>query len=191
MCATKAAGRPRDPQADQAILDAATELLIEVGFGRLSVDTVASRAGVGKATIYRRWRSKTELLRAALGLLPEPDASSDAGDLRSDLKSLLAAEVANFVESDAGDLMPQLIAEAHFDPELRGVLHAKSQARRAVVRQVLERAQQRGELRDGLDLEVAIDMVTAPIFIRRLITDAPITPEATDEAVEILIRGIT
>jgi AcrR family transcriptional regulator len=189
VVATKG-GRPRSPQADQAILDATTQLLIEGGFGRLSVDAVAARAGVGKATIYRRWRSKPELLRATLARIKETTEGTDTGDLRSDLRAFLRAMVDHFVDSEAAHLMPQLAAEAQFDPQLRELLYSNSRARRDVVRQILERARLRGELRDDLDFEVVIDLLTAPIFIRKLITGAPINAHATDEAVEMLLRGI-
>ena len=189
VVATKG-GRPRSAQADLAILDATTQLLIEGGFGRLSVDAVAARAGVGKATIYRRWRSKPELLRATLARIKETTEGTDTGDLRSDLRAFLHAMVDHFVDTEAAHLMPQLAAEAQFDPELRALLHSNSRVRRAAVREILERARSRGELREGLDLEVAIDLLTAPIFIRKLITGAPINSQTADQAVEMLLRGI-
>lgn len=183
-------GRPRNAGADLAILDATTQLLIEGGFGRLSVDAVAARAGVGKATIYRRWRSKTELLRATLARLKETTEGTDTGDVRSDLRAFLRASVEHFVDSEAAHLMPQLCAEAQFDAELRELLHTNSKGRRDAIRQILERAQRRGELRTDLDFDVVIDMLTAPIFIRKLITGAPIDTYATDAAVELLLPGI-
>lgn len=187
---TAKGGRPLDPQAGQAILDATTQLLIEGGFRRLSVDAVATRAGTSKATIYRRWRSKSELLRATLARLKETTEGTDTGDLHSDLQAFLRAAVDHFVDSEGAHLMPQLCAEAQFDPEIRELLHSNSRLRRDVVRQILERARGRGELRDDLDFEVVIDMLTAPIFIRKLITGAPIDAHVTDEAVELLLRGI-
>lgn len=183
-------GRPRDAQADLAILDATTELLIECGFGRLSVDAVAARAGVGKATIYRRWRTKSELLHAALARIEETPDVADTGDLRGDLRALLRWLVEHFVDSQAADLMPLLVTEARFDPELRELRHEFARQGRGVVRQILERAKLRGELRDGLDLEVAVDMLIAPIFIRKLITDAAVDTRATDEAIDMLVNGI-
>lgn len=183
-------GRPRNAHADLAILDATTQLLIEVGFARLSVNAVAARAGVGKATIYRRWRSKTELLRTTLARIKEATEGTDTGDLRRDLQAFLRASVEHFVDSEGAHLMPQLCAEAQFDAELRALLHANSRSRRDVVHQILDRARRRGELRDNLDFEVIVDMLTAPIFIRKLITGAPVDTRATDEAVDLLLGGI-
>jgi hypothetical protein len=120
----------------------------------------------------------------------ESTEGTDTGGLRSDLQAFLRAAVDHFVDSEAAHLMPQLCAEAQFDPEIREVLHANSRMRRDVVRQILERASRRGELRDDLDFEIMIDMLTAPIFIRKLVTGAPINARTTDEAVEMLLRGI-
>jgi AcrR family transcriptional regulator len=183
-------GRPRSAAADQAILDATTRLLIEGGFRRLSVDAVATRAGVGKATIYRRWRSKSELLRATLARVEETPEFVDSGNLRRDLQALLRWLVEHFVDSDAADLMPLLVTESRFDPALRDLRNSVSQRGRDVVRQILDRARSRGDLADDLDLEVVIDMLIAPIFIRRLITGAPITTHDTDAAVDLLLHGI-
>lgn len=184
-------GRPRDEGAGQAILDATTQLLIEGGFGRLSVDAVAARAGVGKATIYRRWSSKAELIRATLARFKDAAQSVDTGDLRTDLQEFLRLSVEEFVESPAAHLMPQLAAEAQSDPEVRELLNQYAKGRRGVIGDILQRAEARGELRGDLDLEVVIDMLIAPIFVRKLITGAPITSEATDEAIDQLLRGVT
>lgn len=185
-------GRPRDAEADQAILDATTQLLIEGGFGRLSVRAVAARAGVGKATIYRRWPSKTELLRATLAGIDarETAEAADTGDLRGDLRALLRAMAVHFVDSEAAHLMPQLAAEAQFDAELRALLHSYAATRRDLAHRILERARDRGELRDDLDAEVVVDLITAPVFIRKLITGGAINAQVTDAAVDVVVRGI-
>jgi AcrR family transcriptional regulator len=185
-------GRPRDVQADEAILDATTRLLIEGGFGRLSVRAVAARAGVGKATIYRRWPSKTELLRATLARIDarETAEAADTGDLRGDLRALMRTMAVHFVDSEAAHLMPQLVAEAQFDHDLRELLHSYAEGRRNLAHQVLERARRRGELRVDVDPEVVVDLITAPVFIRKLITGGPITEKVTDGAVELIVQGI-
>jgi len=183
-------GRPFDAQTGQAILDATTQLLIEVGYGRLRVDAVAARAGVSKATIYRRWRSKSELLRATLSQVEETVPIADTGDLRRDLQALMRTAVVEFVDSEAADLMPQLSAEAQIDPEVREFLHSYARTRRGAVREILERAQHRGDVRDDLDLEVVIDMLTAPIFVRKLITGASINTRAIDDAIDVVLRGV-
>jgi AcrR family transcriptional regulator len=183
-------GRPFDAKTGDAILDATIQLVIEGGFGRLRVDAVAARAGVSKATIYRRWRSKSELLHAMLSRIKETVQSADTGDLRTDLQALLRGAVDEFVHSESAQLMPQLSAEAQFNPEVRELLHSYARERRGVAREIFERAGARGELRDHLDLEVVIDMLTAPIFIRTLITGDPIDTHAIDETIDLLLRGI-
>lgn len=184
------AGRPRSAAADDAILDATTALLIERGFGRLGVDAVAARAGVGKATIYRRWRSRADLIRAALARFETAPEGVDTGDLRTDLRLYLRQAVEEFVDTPAARLMPQLSAEAQVDPELRDVLHANAQARRQILVDILDRARRRGDLRDDLDVEVVVDLLTAPIFVRKLITGAPIDVHTTDAAIDVVLPGI-
>ncbi len=183
-------GRPRDPNAEQAILDATVAQLLEVGFGRLSVDAVAARAGVGKATIYRRWRSKDDLLHAAISRLDATGQVVDTGDLQSDLRTILRWLTAHFGNSNVADLMPLLVAEARFDAGLRAVQHSVAREGRGVVQQILELARRRGELRDDLDDEVVIDLLIAPIFLRKLLTGAPVTVAATDAAIELVVRAI-
>jgi AcrR family transcriptional regulator len=183
-------GRPFDAKTGDAILDATIQLVIEGGFGRLRVDAVAARAGVSKATIYRRWRSKSELLHAMLSRIEETVQRPDTGDLRTDLQVLLRGAVDEFVESESAQLMPQLSAEAQFNPDVRALLHSYARERRAAAGEIFERAGARGELRDDLDLEVVIDMLTAPIFIRKLITGGPIDSHVIDETIELLLRGV-
>ena len=110
MVSPKRPGRPRDEGAAQAILTATMELMAEVGFAGVTVDGVAQRAGVGKATIYRRWKSKERLVLDAIGAstepAPVPDTGSVAGDLRGDLRTdgrvAVAARAAQPLDGDGG-----------------------------------------------------------------------------------------
>jgi AcrR family transcriptional regulator len=183
-------GRPRDERAEKAIIDATIALVGEVGFGNLTVDAVAARAGVGKATIYRRWSSKPELLLAALNCIAHEVDAPDTGSLVGDLAGLWGNIADHVRNSEAGRAMPSLVAEAECNPELRAVLHRFVDRRRAVTRGVLERAQQRGEVRDDIDLELVIDMFSGPIFYRRLLSGAPIHRSDGERFVQLLLTGI-
>ena len=104
------AGRPRSEEAHNAILDATLELLVEVGFSALTVEGVATRAGVGKATIYRRWPSKLPLVVEAFGRLPALE-EADTGDLVEDLKRMLRGYLQLFNSSPLAAVLPSLAGE--------------------------------------------------------------------------------
>lgn len=163
-------GRPRDARCDQAILQATLDLLAEAGAGGLSIDGVAARAGVGKATIYRRWSSKEALLLEALGTGTATLVSPDTGSLRGDLDEYFAALIDRFRQNEGSDVLPHLIAAACYDPEVRVSLDAYLNARQRPLRQILQRAQQRGEIAAAVDLKVIVDVLVGPVVYRQLMT---------------------
>ena len=114
---TQAAGRPRSEEAHPALLDATLELLVEVGFSALTVEGVASRAGVGKATIYRRWASKLPLVVEAFGQLPGFE-EVDTGNLAEDLKQMLRGYIQVFNSTPLASALPSLAGERAHNPEL-------------------------------------------------------------------------
>ena len=183
-------GRPRDAGAEPAILDAAIDLVAEVGFGGLTVDAVAARAGVGKATIYRRWSSKGDLLLAAMEAAHEEMQEPDTGSLRGDLIAVWEHLADHVFESAAGRAMPALVAEAETNAELADLLHRFVHDRRTKTRTIFDRALQRGEVGSGFDVELAIDMVCSPIFYRRLLSGAPIRSGDGRRVVAMLLDGL-
>jgi AcrR family transcriptional regulator len=174
-------GRPRNAQAEQAILEATVAILSEVGFNHLSIEAVAARAGVGKPTIYRRWPSKPELVLDAVKRLAPPFPTADTGDPRSDLRrivpelifSLTSSPVVRAMISLAGDAdMARRLDEQYLTP------------RRAAIADILQRAVAAGELRADIDIEMAIDlMVGAPVY-RWLVTAQPVDPAAARRVVD-------
>jgi len=170
-----AAPRWRSRRAESAILEATVALLGEVGFAGLTIDGIAARAGVGKATIYRHWSSKAEVAVAAFTAFVPPLADPDTGAFADDVRVVLLAIVDGLTRSPLAGILPSLVEAAERDPELERLFTEFGRGRRAVLRAVFERAAARGELRDGLDIEVAIDTLVGPIFTRRLITRAPLT----------------
>jgi len=162
-------GRPRDAHADEAILDAALAEVTEHGWGRACIDSVAARAGVSKATIYRRWPSKERLVFDAMLRVSEPVFEpADTGSLRGDLIDQLG-RVAELVNQPPGcDLLPQLLAAARVDPELRELHERASAHRRQLVRAAFVRAIERGELDATVDVDTLIDLLAGPVFFRAL-----------------------
>jgi AcrR family transcriptional regulator len=164
VTAARAPGRPRSPAADRAIMGAALELLAQDGYRALTMERVRERAGVGKATLYRRYSSKEELVRAAIGHLnadvPLPE---DQGSFADDFAAVARAVLAG----GALTLMPRLLADVARDPEMHALFSEHLVApRRRVLRALLERAVARGEVRADADLELATDMIIGPIVYR-------------------------
>lgn len=183
-------GRPRDPHLDQAILDATVELLCEEGFAGTSVEAVAERAGVGKATIYRRWASREELLLAAGGAMGPCPPDPDSGDLRHDLVTLLGGLVWVMGNTPVGGLLPATVDEAARNPELRSRLDAFIDARRGPVRNALRRAAARGELRADVDVELVLDLLSGPVFTRVLVTGRPLGAGLAAAIVDTVLGGV-
>src|SRR3954447_3389178 len=132
-------GRPRDARCDQAILDATLELLVG-GIGNLSIDAVAAKARVGKATIYRRWSTKEALVVEALGSDSVTITTPDTGTLRGDLENYFDHVLERFVDAKGSDVLPHLIEAACYDAVVRESLDRYITSRRAPVREVLRRA---------------------------------------------------
>lgn len=186
---TPSAGRPRSEEAHQAILDATLALLAEVGFSALTVEGVAGRAGVGKATIYRRWPSKLPLVVEAFGQLPGL-ADIDTGTLADDLKAMLRAYLGAFNDSPLATVLPSLAGERAHNPKLSELFRPVMRGRQAPLRRALERAVERGELPEGLDLALAADLVVGPIAVRLFFTGARLRPEMVDPIVDLALRGL-
>jgi AcrR family transcriptional regulator len=183
-------GRPRDERADRAILAAALELIAEQGVPDLRMDDVAERAGVGKATIYRRYRSKDDLVTAAVAGLVSEITVPDTRSTRADLLALMRRAVKVYRGSVEAGVMPSLVDAMRRDPDLaRMVRNGFLAQRRAALRTVLERGVDRGDLDPNLDLELALDVLGGPLFYRLLITGGPIDQRLADGVVELILRG--
>src|ERR1700729_76582 len=171
----RAIGRPRDARADRAILTATLQLMAERGVRHLRMDDVADRAGVGKATIYRRYRSKDALVSDAIATLVSEIAIPDTGSTRADLLALMKQAVELYSGSLAPRLMPAVLEETRRNPELASTVRDRFLAgRRAALGAVLRRGVRRGDLRRGLDLELALDVLGGALFYRLLVRGGPI-----------------
>jgi AcrR family transcriptional regulator len=184
-------GRPRDTRADRAMLDATLELIAEVGVHEFRTEDVAARAGVGKGAIYRRYRSKDELVTAAVAaLVSEEIAIPDTGSTRGDLVLLMREAVELYRGSLAGRLMPNLVGAMAQKPELaRAVRERFLAGRRAALAVVLQRGVERGDLRPDLDVELALDILGGPVFYRLLVTGGPLDEALAEGVADLIVRG--
>jgi len=183
------AGRPRSEEAHQAILDATLELLSEVGFSALTVEGVASRAGVGKATIYRRWASKLPLVVEAFGGLPALE-DVDTGSVERDLKTMLRAYMELFHKTPLGTVVPSLAGERFHNQGLAKSFEPVMKDRRQPLVRALQRGVARGELSPDLDVELAADLVVGPIAVRLFFTGRALHPDIVEPIVDLALAGL-
>jgi AcrR family transcriptional regulator len=161
------AGRPRSEQADRAIIDAALAEFAESGPAGVCIEKVASRAGVGKATIYRRWPGKEDLLLAALAALDAPLPEPKGESVKDDLIALLDVMRAEADDPRRLRLFGLLLGEGARYPRLfQRYVETVVEPRRDVVRGVLRRGVATGELREPIDIEASVDMLVGAVLTR-------------------------
>ena len=185
-------GRPRSSDADRAILAAAGSLLASHGLEAMSIEEVAARAGVGKATIYRRWPSKGLLaLDAFVVSFSAEQPVPDTGSLRGDLLAALRTWVRAVTTTPNGRLLASLIGFAQHDPELHAAWRDRVlEPLRARHRVMLERAVARGEIPASVDFEVVLDLFFGAAQHRLLLGHLPMTDHFVESVVDVMLYGI-
>jgi AcrR family transcriptional regulator len=178
-------GRPRSPACDHAILDAALAEYAANGLDGMSVDAVAARGGVSKATIYRRYPSKAALVvAAALKAADEQAPIADTGSVRGDLTTALRNLRRLLDDPVVGAAKRMLLVDAHRNEELARMHGESVRDRRQGVFEVFRRGVERGELLPDIDVEFAADRVGAHVFYRNLVTRVPVTDAYIDQIVD-------
>jgi len=182
----------RSERSYRAIIDATKELLDEQGYVATSIDQIARRAGVGKQTIYRWWPNKAYLvLEAHAEQAAERNPIPDTGGLRGDLRAIAASFSHNLSDTAVGRVCVQLIGEAQVDEAFADAYREVFVTqRRAAVRELLERARGRGEVRDDVGVELALDFFFGPIWYRRLVRHAPLTREFAHAIADALAEAV-
>lgn len=187
----KAPGRPRSAQADEAILDAVLELLSAgQSVAAISIEAVAAKAGVGKATIYRRWPNKEALLIDAVASMKNPLPPPRGESVRDDLVMLVKANRSGRALR-YGQATVCLLPEFLKDEQLHDMYQAVIEPRRDVMRQVIRRGVETGELRADLDVELTLLMISGPSMMQNMLRWNPaIKEEGFAEAlVDSVLRG--
>lgn len=186
-------GRPRSEKARKAIMDAAAELLLARGLSAVSMDAVAERARVSKATIYRWWPTKESLALDALytewaAVQPGP---RDTGTLRGDLLALLRPWSRLATSKPYGRVIAALVTEAQTDPVFAAEYRRRVvEPRRDQARAVFHRAIERGEIPPGTKVEVAIDLLYGPLYHRLLHGHAPLSDRFVRDVVDLALAGL-
>jgi AcrR family transcriptional regulator len=185
-------GRPRSAMAHEAILQAAVALFIEQGFEGMSVEAVAASAGVGKATIYRRWLSKEDLVIDAVARIFAEPVTPNTGSVRDDLVASGRELQVLMSASPTGEVFPRVAAELARRSPL-GRLYGKRVIgpRRAIFGDALRRGIERGELPASTDIELAVDQLVGMLLLRRLTGRLQqAESDLAERAVDMLLFGL-
>jgi TetR/AcrR family transcriptional regulator, regulator of autoinduction and epiphytic fitness len=178
---------PRVERSRRVILEAVLVELGEVGYGALTIEAVAARAGVGKATIYRHWPGKLELVEDAFRTLKAPVVVPEQGTLRDRVIAVVEQVACLVQESTYSTCMPALIDAAERDPKVRDFHRRFSSERRAVLVGLLRDAVETGELPPTTDPDLLADALVGPILLRRLMLAQPVGPGIAPALVDQLL----
>jgi TetR/AcrR family transcriptional regulator of autoinduction and epiphytic fitness len=178
---------PRVERSRRVILEATLDELGEVGYGAMTIESVARRAGVGKATIYRHWQGKLDLLSDALATLKRPIPPPTEGSARERIVALLEALVETLSESRWSRCMPALIDAAARDETVQRFHQQFVSARRQVMVDLIVDGIAAGELSADLDPVLTSEVLAGPIFYRRLMTGEPFNRSLARQIVDLVL----
>lgn len=183
-------GRPRDPRVEGVVLAATREILLDRGFGRLTIAAVAEAAGVGKGTIYLRWPDKESLVVAALSDVWEPLETPDTGSLRDDLLTVLR-DASRHMNGAPGSLLSSVVGEMPRHAQLLD-LYTDSVITpwSTVIRAVFARAIERGEMRSGVDQQLAIDALMGPLVSVCIVRGQRVAPRQVEALTDMFLGGV-
>ncbi|MEU8620525.1 TetR/AcrR family transcriptional regulator [Streptomyces sp. NPDC048623] len=184
-------GRPREERVDRAVLDAVVALVAEGGLAAVTMDAVALRAEVGKATIYRRWPTKQDLLIAATESRVGPLTVPDLGDFRAELRVVLETRLKEYRKPGIDRLLAAVISAGAEAGAARGTYGAYTARGMSETRHILERGIARGDVRPDTDVRSVTTMVAAPLVFR-LVGEMELPDAAlVDTVVELVARAVS
>ncbi|MEV0060475.1 TetR/AcrR family transcriptional regulator [Nocardia sp. NPDC050718] len=191
MSSPAPAGRPRDHRTHAAILHAAEQLVVEIGYSATSITGIAARAGVGKDAIYRRWTGKPEVVYEAVFTRVDLGPVPDEGTTRADVTALIDALIDELSAPAAAAALPGLLADFAADPKLRTVLRDSflAPAKLRMV-EIFERARARGEVGEDVAIELVLDAIAGTIFFHLGVLGEPPTPDLAARLGRIVTAGI-
>ncbi|MGA5462648.1 TetR/AcrR family transcriptional regulator [Mycobacterium sp. NPDC050041] len=180
------------PAVTASITEAVLDEMADLGYARLSMEAVAKRAGVGKSALYRRWASKQQMALAVLAEFSVDQAPApDTGSLRGDLRESLDAVARWLSHPRFSRILPDLVAEMARNPELSDLVESMiGRPRRDRGTVILQRAMRRGELAPDTDLDIALDLIGAPVYWRLTVRDADAEPGYLDKLTDMLVRAL-
>lgn len=177
----------------EAIRDAVLEELAAHGYGRMSIEGVARRAGVGKTTIYRRWNSKLQMVIDVVSAVAvQGIAPPDTGSLRGDLRAMLGVASVALRHPLALQIVPDLLAEAARNPEIAGTLeNTLRETQLGFSAAVLQKAMDRGELPADTDVQLALDLAIGPLYWRLAVVRTKLPKGYLDHLADRIAAALT
>ncbi len=182
---------PRVERSRAVILSAALAVLGEIGYGGLTIEAVAARAGVGKSTIYRHWTGKLDLVEDAIRSLKTETKLPTTGTVRDRVIALLRQASAAMGQSTWSTCLPAIIDAAERDPEVLAIHRRIASERRQQLIDVLAEGVAAGDLAAGADLPLLADCLVGPMIARRLLLHDPFPAEAVPALVDQVLGGVT
>ncbi|MBU4517732.1 MAG: TetR/AcrR family transcriptional regulator [Proteobacteria bacterium] len=182
---------PRIVRSRRRILDATTALVLERGITGTTIEAISERSGVAKTTIYRHWSGHHDVVLAALDAMLTEPPPLDSGSLRGDLEALLGGFAAALSTSPAAALTAALIDAAERDPDFAELHHRETRRRQEPVRLAFERAAARGELRHGVEVNDAVELVSGALFHRRFFSAGTLDEDFASRITELVLRAVT
>ena len=184
-------GRPRSSEVDASILQAAIDIIVQSGYGKLTIEGVAERAGVSRPTVYRRYDSRAQLVADAVSQAFEsanpvvPDSSS----AREDVRILLRNTIRMLRETPIGSVIRALVSELGHNPDLAEIARKLERSRRSLMRKAIRRGMETGEFPADLDVELAIDTILGPVYLRLLLTGSAIPDRLASGIVDLVLTS--
>jgi len=175
---------PRITRTRQSVLSVTAELLAEVGWGAVTIESVSARSGVARTTIYRHWPDLPALLAEAMQSVLEPCPEPDTGSLRGDLTVILRALAGVLTRSASAGVMTSMIDAAERDPQIAALQASFTRERRLASRRALDRAVARDEIGGDYDFEVEAALIGGALFYRRLVSREPLSDRFVDRVVD-------
>ncbi|MGA9278450.1 TetR/AcrR family transcriptional regulator [Ilumatobacter sp.] len=181
---------PRVARSRRLICAATIDEMAEVGYGAMTIESVAKRAGVGKATVYRHWDGKLALVESALELLRADAVVPEEGTVRERLISVVTSLAAHLADTDAAGsaCLPALVSAAQYDDSVRDFHHSFSAERHQVLIDLVDEGLASGEIApSGGDARLIADLLVGPLFFRRMLTAEPFPVEGVEGIVDVVL----
>lgn len=182
--------RPRSEDARRKVLVAASDLMASRGVANLTIDEVAARSGVAKTTIYRHWPERTSLIVDAVNTNLEHVGAPDTGTLRGDLEVFFGGMIRSDLSGHVGQIMPCLIEAAGRDEEMAYLLERIGAERERVIKTIVARAVDRGQLRRDFDLETLVGVIVGPIVFQKIVRRRALTTEYVSACLDVVLAGL-
>lgn len=188
---TPAAGRPRDPRIDAAILTATADLLVEIGYANLTMAAIAERAGTTKTALYRRWTGKAELVHEAAFPAAPTALTGPSGDIAADVHAMLAAARDVFTSPVVRAALPGLIADMAADIDLNARVMGRFTALFDIVRLRIVEAVRSGEVHPDVDPDRLVELIGGVTLLRLLLApEVPLDDEWVRQTAAIIVHGV-